>query len=161
MKRNNGKYDLIYRDDEENIETQTYSNINYPSLVHCTGPGPRWYMYGMMHVRSSGIMLGQQCLWNYEWCRNENTGHYSTGYFTEINKEIFQEKRNYSEALSQHINTNNPQLCSNNTFWKQHSCTLHDKRGKVRTYGHRCTGSVQQCVLPWFTWKRGEDIGGW
>ena len=115
----------------------------------------------MMHVRSSGIMLGQQCLWNYEWCRNENTGHYSTGYFTEINKEIFQEKRNYSEVLSQHINTNNPQLCSNNTFWKQHSCTLYDSGGKVLTYGHRCTGAVQQCVVPWFTWRRGEAIGGW
>ena len=50
------------------------------------------------------------------------------------------------------INTNNKELCSNHTFWKGVSCHVHS-HGEVDTvesFGHRCTGTSQQCVYPWY-----------
>ena len=56
------------------------------------------------------------------------------------------------------INTNNKELCSNNTFWKGVSCHVHS-HGEVDTvesFGHRCTGSSQQCVYPWYRNNHGN-----
>ena len=108
--RNNGKYDLIYRDDEEIFETQTYNSINYPSLAHCSDP--RWYFYGEMRVKSSGIMHGKQCLWSYGWCRNENSVYNKKDLDRKI--ELHQKKRNYSEVHDHALATESQVSVSSN-----------------------------------------------
>ena len=58
-------------------------------------------------------------------------------------------------GLGADVNTQNPQLCANHTFWRGVTCDWN-QRGQLYNYGFRCNGSVQHCAYPWY-----DDIYGY
>ena len=58
-------------------------------------------------------------------------------------------------GLGADVNTQNPQLCANHTFWRGVTCDWN-QRGQIYNYGFRCNGSVQHCAYPWY-----DDIYGY
>ena len=125
--RNNGKYDVIDRSDEDNINIETVNKINYTSFTECYKGG------GVI----AGVMCGDECLASFSWCK-EDAGYGLT-----------------AQNCNNNVSTTNPELCSNHTFWENIPCT-YASDASVQTYGHRCTGSMKSCVLPWYTWSEGK-----
>ena len=126
---NDGKYDVIDRSDEDNIEIATVANIDYAPFTLC---------YDHSKNNDPGIMCEDKCLVSRSWCTDDFTGDGLIG------------------QVCNKISTRNAKFCSNKPFWSDVPCTVHDQNGSIQTYGHRCTGAMKNCVVPWFTWKYGK-----
>ena len=48
------------------------------------------------------------------------------------------------------IETNDKQLCKNNTFWKTHDCSSNIYKGVL------CSGQKQHCYTPWYNFPTGD-----
>ena len=129
--QNNGQYDVITREDEDDLNIRRQKvKIDYSSLTECNVhdvyPG-----LSCSGVQESGVQEG--CVPNYIWCReDESTSCDGNG-----------------GAFA----TNNQGLCSNTTFWQNKTCEAFyygESSGFKATLGKRCSGGAQQCIYPWY-----------
>ena len=125
---NNGEYDIIDRGDEQNIKLASkHRKINHYNLEKCNDT----------HNGSPGVKCGTKCIPSQYWCNEGRPSVCPNG--------------------ENQINTNDPQLCANHTFWRDVSCNVY-RQGKVSSYGRRCNGSSQQCVYPWYLNRDGDVV---
>ena len=121
--RNEGQYDSITREDEDNLDIVSTSRVSldYTKLEHCNDS-----------QGNPGIMCGSRtgCAPNYFWCKFGASSQCHAG--------------------DQVLTTDHPGLCRNSTFWRDVSCTLHFYDGEIVARGLRCTGAMQHCYYPWY-----------
>ena len=82
-------------------------------------------------VGGPGLMCGDRCYPTYKWCKYT----VSCGSFT----------------------TTDANLCQNYTLWNNVNCTWYN-RGRVVSYGRRCTGRIMRCQYP--AYMRSTYING-
>ena len=124
--RNDGGYDAISREDEDNLDIVSTSTISldYSKLGHCnTSAGD------IDSAGNPGIKCGTRCMPSYGWCELGTSDPCDDGI------QVF--------------TTNNPGLCRNSTFWREVSCTTHYSSG-IAAMGLRCLGTLQGCINPWY-----------
>ena len=123
--QNNGEYDYITREDEDNLDIVSTSavSLNYTKLEHCNN---------LNSNGNPGVMCGTLCMENYLWCL---PGVSNLCNETET-KQLF--------------TTQDPRLCRNNTFWSEVSCNLYYENGDIAAHGLRCSGALQHCIYPWY-----------
>ena len=126
-KQNDGKYDTITRQDEDDLDIRSQKvKIDYSSLTEC------YYDSVNPGLRCSGAP--EDCHKNYIWCR-----------------EDFSSSCDGSEGK---FATNNQGLCANTTFWENKTCDKFygdDGNGADKaSLGERCSGGAQQCIYPWY-----------
>ena len=117
---NNGRYDTITREDEEDLDIFSISTatLDYTNITKCTTKSGR-----------PGVRCGKKCIWNYGWCKRRTADE--------------------CEDEGQSFTTRNPKLCGNTTFWNEISCNLYSD-GEISAFGLRCTGKLQHCYYPWY-----------
>ena len=121
--KNNGLYDIITRNDEDDLDIRKQKvKIDFSSLTECKW---HWGGYELPGRRCSGFCLG-----NPFWCRGDRSLSCagSGGTFA----------------------TNNQALCANATFWQNKTCEVFYEDGDKATLGRRCSGGAQQCIIPWY-----------
>ena len=121
-KQNDGQYDTITREDEDDLNIRSQKvKIDYSSLTECEE-------FASRGLNCSG--WGWDCVQNCEWCREGWSGACdgSEGTFA----------------------TNNQRLCSNTTFWQNKTCEMFYSDGPKAALGQRCSGGAQQCIYPWY-----------
>ena len=130
---NDGQYDTITREDETDLNILSRKvHINYTSITECTNNA------------ESGLMCGEECVANRNWCR-ENA---------------------LSSCGKYNFTTTNKQLCANTRFWAGKTCNRFYTSGRKAAEGRRCTGAMQHCVYPWYTssiyaYEVQEVLGGY
>ena len=125
--RNNGQYEAITREDEENLDIVSTSTISldYSKLEHCnTSVGD------IDSIGNPGVKCGSRCMPSYAWCNKGTSAKCDDGV------QVF--------------TTRDPGLCRNSTFWRDVSCTLYWDTGDIIAHGLRCTGELQKCIYPWY-----------
>ena len=99
--KNNGKFDIIDRSDEQNINIATVKNISYTAFTQCNDS-----------FNNLGVMCEDECLRSAGWCTDDDVVGYdgvgSTG------------------QVCHNISSTDDQLCSNYTFWSNVSCTVYN-----------------------------------
>ena len=146
--RNEGQYDSITREDEDNLDIVSTSAVNFDftKLEHCNTSISNNLIVGTLeHQRNKsdpGVMCGTRCLPSSIWCRYVSVDQCDDGF------QIF--------------TTDNPELCRNSAFWRDVPCTvyypgadiasqgLYYSGGDIASHGLRCTGAKQQCIYPWY-----------
>ena len=129
---NTGEYENIDRSDENITTTRTSTHTRLAALLqNCTTD------YG-----TPGYYCGNVCMPIYEWCSN---------WFESLCVEVVGKK---NETLS--FQSNDPELCSDNLFWQTQGCNWSWSTG---AYGIRCNGTIQRCILPWYTQAPGAWFG--
>ena len=120
-KRNNGRYEAITREDEDNLNIVSTSavSLDYGKLAHCNYSGA-----------DPGVKCGSRCIPNYGWCKLGISNQCDDGV------QVF--------------TTQHPGLCRNSTFWRQVSCTNYHSWGDIARHGLRCSGALQGCIYPWY-----------
>ena len=120
--QNDGQYDRITRDDEDDLDIRRQKvKIDYSSLTEChSGVTPG--------LKCSGGLGG--CWANFNWCRRDISISCdgSEGTFA----------------------TNNQGLCSNTIFWQNKTCEVFYDYGDKAALGERCSGGAQHCIYPWY-----------
>ena len=130
--RNNGNFDTIDRSDEETSSTEgTSYDIDHTAFRSCT------------QFSSPGLKCGSDCKFNRFWCNEGAT-------FT---------------CGEDQISNTDHRLCGNPLVFRDMKCISYfpgpPGRAGVRWYGKKCTGTNQQCVVPWYTQgstRKGEGI---
>ena len=118
--RNDGQYNAITREDEDNLDIVSTSavSLDFSKLEHC------------IDNNNPGVWCGSRCYPNYGWCKLGTSDRCDDGV------QVF--------------NTQDPGLCQNSNFWRDVSCTSYYSSGNIGARGLRCTGSLQQCTYPWY-----------
>ena len=118
---NDGRYQTISRQDEEDLDILTRKvNIDYSRLTECKdGHRP-----GLMCTAGD-------CLKNYKWCRTDL-----------VSITCGETDAQFSQ--------NHPGLCRNTTFWSDKTCDVFYSDGDKAALGHRCSGGMQHCSYPWY-----------
>ena len=119
--QNNGQYDVITREDEDDLDIRKQKvKIDYSSLIECYNNG----LY-------PGLNCAQEaCVQNYIWCREDKSAS--------------------CDGNGGTFATNNQGLCSNTTFWQNKTCERFYDDGDKAALGERCSGGAQQCIYPWY-----------
>ena len=125
--RNNLEYDIITRSDEDlpgPIESTSY-DIDPDLFSACNDSD-----------NNPGVMCGESsCLTQqnetYSWCHSSAT----------------------DSQTCNGVTTRDRRLCGNPLVFSKVPCTkyLTDGTGRVEYFGMRCTGTNQECVIPWYT----------
>ena len=98
-KGNNGVFDCLNRNDEENVRQETTVNIDFKDLQKCQTEDD---------VEVEGLLCGEKCIRTADWCQTEWSQPCKT--------------KNSS------FNTASPELCRNHTFWRNISCSKWGSR---------------------------------
>ena len=132
--RNNGQYEVISREDEDDLDIVSTSavSLDYTKLEQCNNS----------RKNDPGVMCGTRCMPSSIWCRYVSFDQCDDGV------QVF--------------TTDNPELCRNSAFWRDVPCTvyypggdiasqgLYYPGGDIASHGLRCTGAKQQCIYPWY-----------
>ena len=81
-----------------------------------------------------GVMCGVECRRSYNWCIGFSVTRCGPG----------------------NISVSDARLCGNPHVWANVSCTRYYD-GPVWSYGQRCTGSNQECIIPWYLRDDGDS----
>ena len=118
---NDGKYDTITRQDEGELDILSKKvEIDYSSIIECKQNTSN------PNIGLPGYLCGETCLLPRDWCNDK------------------------IDKICGDFNANNDQLCSNTTFWDEKSCEVFGDSGLKSSVGKRCSGSLQQCIYPWY-----------
>ena len=143
---NDGVFDCLNRNDEENVRPETTVNIDFKDLKKCQTD---FVEVEDQDVKGDdGLLCGEKCMQFADWCRKKRSQHCKT------NNSSF--------------NTASPELCRNHKFWRNISCERISQSGSsfLTSKGVRCNGAIQQCIFPTYislyyrapnSYKRCED----
>ena len=121
--KNNGKYDTITRNDEDNLDIRRQKvKIDYSSLKECT------LFEAFPGLSCSGGLGG--CVPNYAWCVRDES--------------------NSCDGIWGKFTTDNQGLCANTTFWRNNTCDQYYGEGTKASLGRRCSGGAQHCITLWY-----------
>ena len=135
--KNDGEYDNIHRKDEQYL-TLNDSRVNFAGITQCD-----FQKEDKSGLRGRGLQCGEEgkCSPPWQWCLDRRQHSVTTtqcgGNFTLISDD--------------------KTLCKNTTFWSQHEiCNIYyddNKKGELFALGSRCTGNLQHCYYPWYTFN--------
>ena len=122
--QNNGQYDTITRQDEDDLNIRSQKvKIDYSSLTEC---------YFNVTPGLSCIGADRDCVQNYLWCLGDL------------------DRSTSCDSSGGTFASNNQGLCSNTTFWENKTCDRFYDDGDKAALGERCSGGAQQCIYPWY-----------
>ena len=125
--RNNGQYNVITREDEDNLDIVSSGavSLDYTKLTHCSTSVGDIDSNG-----NPGVKCGTKCMPSYGWCKLGASDQ--------------------CDDKDQVFTTRDPGLCRNSTFWSEVSCTIYTDTGDIVAHGLRCSGALQHCIYPWY-----------
>ena len=127
--RNDGTYDAVTREDEDNLDiVSTSASLNYTKLGHCNDS------------YDPGVKCGSRCMPTYGWCKLGISDQCDDGdqSITTNNPQLCQNKTFWSKV-------------SCNVHYPNSGNYDATVVGDIASYGKRCSGSKQHCIYPWYT----------
>ena len=104
-KGNDGEFDCLNRNDEENVAQETKDNIDFKDFKKCKAG----------YWKDEGLRCGKACIATGDWCQKD--------------------KSQPCKTENSSFNTASPELCRNHTFWKNITCNRDNIKGGWRCEG--------------------------
>ena len=148
--KNDREYDNIHRKDEETL-TVNLTRVNFSGITQRAN---------CSRLIDVGLTCGDQCSPPYQWCLDRSKfsvkTHSCPGNVTLPsddkslckNKTFWSEKDRNTTAF-----LNKPGLCDNVTVTCDMCDLFYPSGGELYANGSRCTGNLQHCYYPWYTFN--------